>query len=219
MEGAAGEELDLDVRSGWIESGLAGEFPGLSIIGTSVEATTGRSPRALKARMRMISDRIRGAQALQVRTEPIPWAYRVFFRHIGLDPDVNRTPIEDLIFRRIYEGGLYSNRRVDDALTVAILEVGVALQVFDADRIEGEVGLRRSSEGEGFEGRTAPLPPGTIVIADEQWPVGILFGSTAEGREPGKRTTRMLLVAIGVSGVPDIALEEGLWVAASGLRA
>ncbi|HEX6587209.1 MAG TPA: B3/4 domain-containing protein [Solirubrobacterales bacterium] len=169
--------------------------------------------------MRAISDRIRGAQALQIRREPIPSAYRIFFRHIGLDPDTNRTPIEALIFRRIYEGGLYSNNRVEDALAVATLEVGVALQAFDADRIDGEVGLRRSLEGEGFEGRTAPLPSGTIVIADGQRPVGILFSRTAEGREPGKRTTRMLLIAIGVSGVPELALEEGLWVAASGLRA
>ena len=29
----------------------------------------------------------------------------------------------------------------------------------------------------------------------------------------------MLLVAIGVRGVPDIALEEALWVAASAMRA
>ena len=27
------------------------------------------------------------AQAINLRQQPIPWAYRVFFRHIGLDPD------------------------------------------------------------------------------------------------------------------------------------
>lgn len=219
MEGGASEEVELDVRSGWIEPELAEEFPSLSIIGATVEASTGRSSKALKARMRTLSDRIRGAQALQVRKEPIPWAYRVFFRQIGIDPDVNRTPIEERIFRRIYEGGLYSNRRVEDAVTVAILEVGVAIQAFDADRVTGELGLRRSVESERFEGRTSPLPAGTIVIADEQRPIGVLFGRTAEGRAPARGTTRILLVAIGVSGVPDIALEEGLWVAASGLRA
>lgn len=219
MERQPGEGVEIATRRGWIEPDLAAEFPGLSITSATVEGTVGRSPRALKAQMRAISDRVRGAQALQIREEPIPWAYRVFFRHIGLDPDVDRTPIEERIFRRIFKGGLYSDNRVEDALTVAILEVGVALQAFDADRIEGEVGLRRSLEGERFEGRTSPLPPGTIVIADRLRPVGVLFGRSAEGREPGKRTTRMLLVAIGVSGVPEIALEEGLWVAASGLRA
>ncbi len=214
-----GEDLDVEARPGWIEPALSEEFPGLSLVSTVVEGSTGRSSNALKAQMRSISDRVRGAQALQIREEPIPWAYRVFFRNIGLDPDTNRTPIEAVIFRRIFEGGLYSNNRVEDALAVAILETHVAIQAFDADRIEGEVGLRRAVEEEGFEGRTAPLPTGTIVVADEQRPVGILFGRTAEGREPGKRTTRFLLVAIGVAGVPDIALEESLWVATSALRA
>jgi len=32
-------------------------------------------------------------------------------------------------------------------------------------------------------------------------------------------TGRVLLAAIGVRGVPDIALEEALWVAGSALRA
>jgi hypothetical protein len=32
-------------------------------------------------------------------------------------------------------------------------------------------------------------------------------------------TKRVLLTAIGVRGVPDIALEEALWVAGSALRA
>ena len=100
-----------------------------------------------------------------------------------------------------------------------MVEVGVALRAFDADSVDGRVGLRLSSEGERFEGRVSPLPVGTIVIADEQRALGVLFDRTAEGRGVRKRTRRILLAAIGVRGVPDIALEEGLWVAASALRA
>lgn len=213
------EESEVAPEAGWIEPGLAHEFPGLSIASTALETTSGRSPEALKERLRSLSDRIGGAQAIQLRQKPIPWAYRVFFRQIGLDPDTTRTPVEQLIFERMHDGRFKSRNRVDDALTIAIVEVGVALRAFDADGVEGRIGLRLSGEGEGFEGRVSPLPDGTIVVADEKRPLGILFGRTAEGRGVVRGTNRVLLVAIGVRGVPEIALEEALWVAGSALRA
>jgi DNA/RNA-binding domain of Phe-tRNA-synthetase-like protein len=213
------DQWEVAPEPGWIESGLAEEFPGLSLASTVLEATSGRSPEALRDRLRSLSDRIGGSQAIQLRQQPIPWAYRVFYRHIGLDPDTTRTPVEQLIFERIHDGSFKSRGRVDDALTIGTVEVGVALRAFDADRVEGRVGLRLSTEGEGFEGRVSALPDGTIVVADERRPLGILFDRTAEGRGVQRGTSRVMLVAIGVRGVPDIALEEALWVAGSALRA
>jgi DNA/RNA-binding domain of Phe-tRNA-synthetase-like protein len=218
MEGLP-EQWEVAPEPGWIDPALAEEFPGLSLVLTTIETTTGRSPEALKERLRSLSDRIAGAQAIQLRQQPIPWAYRVFFRHIGLDPDVTRTPIEQLVFDRIHDGHLVSRNRVDDSLTIAMVEVGAALRAFDADRVSGQVGLRLSAEREAFEGRVSPLPEGTIVIADEKRPLGILFERTAKGRGVQRGTKRVLLAAIGVRGVPDIALEEALWVAGSALRA
>jgi DNA/RNA-binding domain of Phe-tRNA-synthetase-like protein len=213
------QEWEVAPEPGWIDAELADEFPGLSIVSTALDTTTGRSPEALKERLRTLSDRIAGAQAIQLRQQPIPWAYRVFFRHIGLDPDTTRTPVEQLIFERIHDGRFKSRNRIDDALTIAMVEVGVALRAFDADRVDGRVGLRLSEQSEAFEGRTSPLPDGTIVVADEKRALGILFDRTAEGRGVRKGTSSVLLVAIGVRGVPDIALEEALWVAGSALRA
>jgi DNA/RNA-binding domain of Phe-tRNA-synthetase-like protein len=213
------DEWEVAPEPGWIEPTLAEEFPGLSILTNTLETATGRSPEALREQLRSLGDRIGGAQAIQLRQQPIPWAYRVFFRHIGLDPDTTRTPIEQLIFERIHDGGFKSRNRVDDALTVGMVEVGVALQAFDADRVTGRPGLRLSSEDETFEGRVTPLPEGTLVVADEEGPIGILFDRTAEGAGVRRGTNRVLLVAIGVRGVPDIALEEALWVAGSALRA
>jgi DNA/RNA-binding domain of Phe-tRNA-synthetase-like protein len=213
------DQWEVAPEPGWIDAALAEEFPGLSIVHTVMESAGGRSPEALRERLRALSDRIGGAQAIQLRQQPIPWAYRVFFRHIGLDPDTTRTPIEQLIFERIHDGRFASRNRVEDALTIAMVEVGVALRAFDADRVEGGIGLRLSAKGEAFEGRVTPLPDGTIVVADEQRPLGVIFDRTAEGRGVGRRTRRVMLVAIGVRGVPDIALEEALWVAGSALRA
>jgi DNA/RNA-binding domain of Phe-tRNA-synthetase-like protein len=119
----------------------------------------------------------------------------------------------------MHDGRFKSRNRVDDALTIGMVEVGVALRALDADRVEGRVGLRLSAEGEAFEGRVSPLPDGTIVVADEKRPLGILFDRTAKGRGVARGTSRVLLIAIGVRGVPDIAMEEALWVASSALRA
>ncbi len=204
---------------GWVDPALAEEFPGLTILVTTLGIGSGRSPAALKERLRTLSDRFGGAQAIMLRQRPIPWAYRVFFRHIGLDPDQTPTPIEQLALDRMKGGRFRSHNRLDDALTIAMVEAGVALQAFDADRLEGDIGLRLSVEGERFEGRHSPLPTGTIVIADERRALAVLFDRIAEGRGVQSRTERTALVAIGVKGVPDIALEEGLWVAASAMHA
>jgi phenylalanyl-tRNA synthetase beta subunit len=107
---------------------------------------------------------------------------------------------------------------LDDALTIAIVESGVALRAFDADRASGGLGIRGTEPGEGLEGRPGELPAGTLVIADAQRSLGLLFGATAAGRGVDRRTRRTILVAVAVAGVPDIAVEEALWIAADVLR-
>ena len=62
-------------------------------------------------------------------------AHRVFFRHVGLDPDVVRTPVEAVALRRMTEGGLRPRGLIDDALTVAVLETGVGVWAFDASLV------------------------------------------------------------------------------------
>jgi DNA/RNA-binding domain of Phe-tRNA-synthetase-like protein len=213
------QEWETAPEPGWVDPALADEFPGLGLAHTTVSAGTGRSPEALKEKLRELSDRVAGAQAINLRQQPIPWSYRVFYRHIGLDPDQTPPPAEEVSLNRMRDGRFKSRNRLDDALTIAVAEVGVAVTAFDADRIEGRLGMRLAGEDESFEGRTAPLIPGTILIADEQRPLAILFRQTAEGREVSKKTERTTLVAIRVKGVPDIALEESLWLAASAMLA
>jgi DNA/RNA-binding domain of Phe-tRNA-synthetase-like protein len=197
---------------GWVAPDLAAEFPGLALRYTTVEARSGRSGRGIRDRLRVLSDRLHGGRAIHLRQEPIPWAYRVFFRHIGLDPDEQRTPIEQAIFERIAKGRFKSHNRLDDALTIATVETGVALRAFDAGRVQGRLGLRTSVPGEALEGKPVELPAGTLLIADEERALGLLFGATVEGRGVGPETTRISLAAIQVEGVPDISVEEALWM-------
>jgi DNA/RNA-binding domain of Phe-tRNA-synthetase-like protein len=203
---------------GWVAPTVAGEFPGLGLSYTTLDEGSGRSPAPVKARLRELSDRFYGGHAIQLRNRPIPWAYRVFFRQIGLDPDGTPTPVEELALERMKRGRFRSSNLLDDALTIATVETGVALRAFDADRVEGRLGIRGSAPGETLEGRPRELPSETLVVADERRPLGLLFGATAEGRGVHPRTERIVLVAIQVRGVPPIAIEEALWVAASVLR-
>jgi DNA/RNA-binding domain of Phe-tRNA-synthetase-like protein len=210
-------EEEAAPERGWVAPGVADEFPGLAIAWTTLEAASGRSPRQLKDRLRDLSNRFRGGHAIHMRQRPIPWAYRVFFRQIGLDPDQTRTPIEALALERMKHGAFVSSNRLDDALTIAIVETGVALRAFDADRTEGRLGIRTSAPGEALEGRPGELPSETLVIADELRPVALLFGATAEGRGVHPHTDRITLAALCVKGVPDIAVEEALWLAKAAL--
>jgi DNA/RNA-binding domain of Phe-tRNA-synthetase-like protein len=203
-----------DVESGAVTPELKEEFPGLALRYLVVERGSGRSPREVKQRLRMLSDRFTGGEAVNLRHKPIPWAYRVFFRHIGLDPDRTRTPVEQLALERMKHGGFRSRSLLDDALTIATVESGVALRAFDADRVEGSPVLRGSSAGEGLEGRPGDLPVGTLVVADELRPIALLFGATGSGRGVRPRTRRTMLAATQVKGVPDIAVDEALWLAA-----
>src|SRR6201999_1232505 len=102
--------------------------------------------------LQTLSNRFAGAQAVMLRQKPIPWSYRVFFRHIGLDPDTTRTPVEQIALDRMFDGGFKSKNRLDDALTIATIEIGVAMRAFDADRVSGRLGIRPSAPGETFEG-------------------------------------------------------------------
>ena len=205
-------------EAGWVTPELREEFPGLALRYLVIERASGRTPREVKERLSGLSNRFSGPQAINLRHRPIPWAYRVFYRHIGLDPDEQPTPVESVALERMKHGGFVSQNLLDDALTIAIIESGVALRAFDADRTEGRLGIRQTEPGDGLEGRPGELPPGTLVIADEARPLALLFGATASGRGVGPRTRRTILAAVQVKGVPDIAIEEAVWLAADVLR-
>jgi len=198
---------------------VAAEFPGLGISWVEVDGRPGRSPDPVRRRLRDVSDRFYGAHAIHMRERPIPWAYRVFFRQIGLDPDRTRTPIEQLALDRLQDGGFMTRGLPRDALTIATIETGIALRAFDAERLEGGLCVRDSAPGESLAGRPGEMQQGTLVIADERAPAAMLFGATAEGRAVEKGTRRIAIAAIQVNGVPQIAVEEALWMVSATLEA
>ena len=204
---------------GWVDVELAEEFPGLGIDYVRVEARSGRSPFAVRDRLRELSDRFTGSKVVHLRQDPVPGAYRVFFRQVGVDPDSERTPVERVAIERLEWGDLRSANLLDDALVIATVETGVPVIAFDADKIGHHLGLRLSRKGEALGASGRPLSARQIVVADEDRPLSVLFGEIAEERGVTRRSRRMVLVAVRVKGVPVISVEEALWTAADVLVA
>jgi DNA/RNA-binding domain of Phe-tRNA-synthetase-like protein len=205
--------MELALAEGWVEAELADEFPELGIVHASLEARPGRSPLEVKQRLRQLANRYTGGRVIHMRQDAVPWAYRVFARQVGIDPDTDRTPVEAIALERLRHGGLKSENLVDDALTIAICETGVPVFALDAAKLEGEPGLRLSRPGERLGG-VRPLSARQIVAADHLRPVAIVLGEVSHDAGVTRETERMVLCALRVKGVPAIAVEEALWTTA-----
>jgi DNA/RNA-binding domain of Phe-tRNA-synthetase-like protein len=209
-------EVELELSEGWVEAELAEDFPELGLVHAPLEARPRKSPGDVKERLRKLADRYTGGKVIHMRQDAVPWAYRVFSRQIGIDPDTDRTPVEAIAVERLRHGGLASENLVDDALTIAIAETGVPVFVLDADKVVGELGLRLARRGEQLEG-VRPLSERQLVVADDERPVAMVLGEVSHAAGVTRSTERMTLCALRVKGVPPIAVEEALWMAAETL--
>jgi DNA/RNA-binding domain of Phe-tRNA-synthetase-like protein len=177
------------------------------------------SPEPVRRRLRDLSDRFYGSHAIHMRERPIPWAYRVFFRQIGLDPDHTRTPVEQLALDRLHDGAFVSRGMPADALTIATVETGVALRVFDTTSLRGELCIRDSAPGESLPGKPTKLAQGTLTIADGRRPLELLFGGPIDGPGLDSHAGQIAIVALQVKGVPQAAVDEALWIAGAAIAA
>lgn len=206
-------------EQGWVAPHIAAEFPGLGIAWVEIDGRATRTPEPVRRRLRDLSDRFYGAHAIHMRERPIPWAYRVFFRQIGLDPDRTRTPVEQLALDRLHDGAFVSKGMPTDALTVATVETGVALRVFDAERLQGRLCIRDSAPGESLPGKPGELAQGTLTIADERQPLALLFGGGEDDDGLPSGTRRLVVAAVQVKGVPQASVDEALWIVCAAIDA
>jgi DNA/RNA-binding domain of Phe-tRNA-synthetase-like protein len=201
----------VSLERGIVDGALATEFPGLALHWVEIAAASGKAPAEVRERLREMSNRISGSKAIQMRQATVPWAYRVFFRQVGIDPDERRTPAEQIVLDRLKHGGFRSRNLLDDAMTIACCETGVALVAFDGNRVEPPLHLRLARPGELMGDAGRPLSSGQIVIADQKRAIGVLFADLDPDAGVTPRTDRIVMCAVQVGGVPDIAVEEALW--------
>jgi DNA/RNA-binding domain of Phe-tRNA-synthetase-like protein len=207
---------------GWCEHEVQVELPGLRLVQTRAVIGAARrgSPLALRQRLDALSSRWAGPHAITLRQRPVPAAYRVFFRHIGLDPDVVPTPIEEAMLGRMLQGGFISSNVLADALLIALVDTGVPVWALAAAAVDGQLGIRSSREGEEL-GRAAAapaLPAGRLVVADASTALAVLFGEIAPGHAARADAGELVLFSLQVPGVPSLHVEEALWMSSSMLE-
>jgi TetR/AcrR family transcriptional regulator len=190
-----------------VANDLRGDFPELGIWTAELSATAAPSPDAVLRRLAASGDRLTGADAIGTRTESTPWAYRVFARRLGIDPDAAERAVEAAAMLRghIDPAGVLP----DDAQLIAVAETGVPVLAFDSDRIDGDLWLRRAAVGE--EVGHHPVEPGRPVLADRSRVLAAPFGPADPAAAVTADTERITLVALQVKGVPDLGVEEALW--------
>jgi DNA/RNA-binding domain of Phe-tRNA-synthetase-like protein len=217
-----GQTKPFEPTLGWCDREVREELPGLQLV--HAQASIGRtlrgSPPSLKRRLSELSNRWAGSHAINLRQRPVPAAYRVFFRHIGLDPDVVRPPIEEAMFGRMLQGGFLSNNLLADALLIALVDTGVPVWALDAAAIDGPLGIRSSRAGEelGRDPSAPQLPAGRLVVADASTALAVLFGEIAPGHAARAVAGELLLFTLQVPGVPSLHVEEAMWMCSAMLQ-
>jgi DNA/RNA-binding domain of Phe-tRNA-synthetase-like protein len=209
-------------RRGAIDPAIAAELPGLRLDWLTITVASRAAPSGADrtTRLRMLADRYRGATVIAMRTHPIARAYRTFYRQIGLDPDVDRIPSEQAATARLLQGGFRSADLISDACLMAVIETGVPVWALDAAAVDpAPPGLGIGLAGAGVAAPDGAALEGALVIRDHRAVHAPLFGTPLPGAEPAPSTTAVTLYSLGVEGVPQIHIDEALWLAADLLSA
>ncbi len=136
---------------------------------------------------------------------------RSLYRRFGMDPTRTR-PSSEALLRRVLKGQeLYRINRLVDAANWASLAVLLPIGLYDLDRVEGDLILRRGAPGESYPGiRKAEVNvAGRLTVADDLGP----FGSpTSDSARTSVRpdTTRALAVIYAPGDFSRLEMEEAL---------
>ncbi|MBJ7329973.1 MAG: hypothetical protein JHC95_08760 [Solirubrobacteraceae bacterium] len=186
-----------DPRAGRVSPEVAADLPGITLWEVSTTAALKRRPDpGVRDRLRELASRVNGAVVIEARQNEIVHAYRVCFRHVGIEPDEQPTPYEGALLERLRSGGFPSTGVLADALLLALLDTKVGVVAFDDAVLAG--GLRVTQEA------------GTVVLADEAQMVAPLFGPPIPAFAPSSATEAVRLAAVTPAGVPAIAAWEAL---------
>ncbi len=198
-----------------MSGGLGAEFPGLRADWLCCQCRNHRCDSGVGERLARLASRFSGRQAIELRQQQVPAAYRSFFRQVGIDPDQHPTPIEQAVLGRLLSGGNLPQDRISDGLLLALLETSVPVVAFDAAAVSSPIEIRAAERGEVVAG--LGVEPGTLLLASAEQPLCQLFSPPAPPLSAGLESERLLLVAVIVPGVSAIASDEALTIAAAAI--
>jgi DNA/RNA-binding domain of Phe-tRNA-synthetase-like protein len=99
---------------------------------------------------------------------------RALYKDLGLDPTKVR-PSNEALLRRVLKGeALYTVNTLVDALNLCSLRAQLPFGLYDLDRVEPPIVLRRGTPGESYEGirKGAVNVEGRPVLVDARGPFG-----------------------------------------------
>jgi DNA/RNA-binding domain of Phe-tRNA-synthetase-like protein len=202
-------------RKGWIADDVAKKLPELELLRVDSPITvTNRSPEWAKERLRFLSTSVRGLDVLHMHQHEAPAAYRELYRNVGRDPDEDRPPMEAAYYERLARGGFPQIGLPTDALTIVLAETGIPIWGVDASLIDGELGIRRSLDGEipvpaGYD---PGLTAGHLVIADAQGVVSELCRDPRQVRAIDRETTHAVFYSVKPGGISELRVLEAFWM-------
>jgi len=102
------------------------------------------------------------------------------------------------LVERLRRSGIRSINPAVDVTNYVMLELGQPMHAFDLDKVQGNIGVRRASEGEKvvlLDGREITLEADTTVITDDRGAIGIagIMGGDSTGVD--ENTTRIFFEA------------------------
>jgi len=132
--------------------------------------------------------------AWPVRIEDPDGCKRFVVRRVsGLDPS---APTPWWMQRRLMLAGIRSISLAVDVTNYVMLELGQPLHAFDAERVKGELVVRRAKEGEKLttlDDVERVLDPGDIVICDDTGPISLAGTMGGASTEITSESTDVLL--------------------------
>lgn len=185
--------------AGDVADEVAADFPELQPWSVRVPIPFGATRRDVLRHLDALDDRLRSVATGGLRLHSVAAAYRAFARQVGLDPDTDRNPLEQLAIARLTAGQYRSGGPLHDALAIAMLETGVPLWAVDGAHVRDPLRLEADAGGRLLV-CSGSLALGA-VMADPD-PAVLPDGGTAEAVVYTMRLGRR---------APDVIVEEALW--------
>ena len=144
-----------------IDESLAGRvrLGVLALEGVAVQATDPALDAEVDAYCAELRARYGGAKSSEV---PGVADARTLYKALGLDPTKTRPSNEALLRRALKGQTLYRISSLVDALNLSSLREQLPFGLYDLDRIESPVTLRKGGVGEGYEG----IRKGVVHVED-----------------------------------------------------
>ncbi len=153
-----------------ISKEIRNKFPDIDLVLLQVNTVHISTDKAVIQESKLQNE-IKNSSKADFFEHPYFVVFRKFYREIGLSPEIEPPAAENLYRNFIRKGKFSQVNNVVDCSNLVSIQTYVPLGVFDTDKIEGDLVLRYSEEGEIFKplgGRTEILPKDVVVISDSK---------------------------------------------------